>query len=78
MMAQLVVVTMKGGLRQVFSHHVEAYYHKGTQCFVIPSFDDQSIHNMGQFDGVYNDRFIAYTSKEASGDACGEYHMFKQ
>ena len=78
MMATFEVVTMRGGLEQVVIHHAEVYYCKGTQRLVIPTFDDQKLMDIGQFDGVHNDRYAMRTVHEASGDQCAEYRVFKQ
>ena len=77
-MIDLPNVVMKGGIRQVITFHAEAFYCKGSQRLIIQPFENQMLLNVGQFDGVYNDRFTDYIYHLKSGDKCAEYRVFKQ
>jgi len=69
---------MRGGLKQSASLVGDAYYCKGKQTLVIAPPEDDRLEIVGEFDGVYTDRFTGFIRREMSGDKCAEFRFFKQ
>ena len=78
MVAECVNVVMRGGLRQVIAFHVDVSYCKGSQRLIVSPSYNQPFFVIGQFDGVYNDRFVSRIYHVISGSECGVYRAFKQ
>lgn len=75
---QVDMFSMKGGVKQSGSLLGDAYYCKGSQRMVIAPPEDDRLRIIGEFDGVYTDRFTGFIEREMSGDRCAEFRFFKQ
>nr|BAU46567.1 L2 linker protein of V1 giant hemoglobin [Lamellibrachia satsuma] len=75
---QVDLFSKRGGLKQSASLRGDAVYCKGSQRLIIPPPEDDRLEIIGQFDGVFYDRFKGYIVHEMSGDKCAEFRFFKQ